>query len=382
MSQPALPPHNYHWRIWLLVIVLFFGFLYLIKSILLPFVVGILTAYFLDPAADKLEKWGASRALATTTITVGFFVTAALVFILIVPVVFGQLSGLLSSLPQYVEQWQAQYGPQLQEWVAHIGPEQFDAVKSSINNISGTLLGMVGNFLSGLLQSGFAVVNLLSLIFITPVVAFYLLKDWDRIIAKIDHLLPREFAPVVRQQIAEVDSTLAGFIRGQTNVCLFLATFYAIGLSLTGLKFGIIIGIITGFFAILPYVGIAFGLTLGISVAFFQFTDHYSVLYVLFVFMIGQFIEGNFITPRLVGEKVGLHPVWIIFGMLAGATLFGFVGILIAVPITAVIGVFVRFIIKQYLDSKLYHGAHPARMKALPPPAPASPPPATQGTPK
>jgi predicted PurR-regulated permease PerM len=232
------------------------------------------------------------------------------------------------------------------------------------------------------MQSSFAVVNLLSLIFITPVVAFYLLKDWDRIITKIDHLLPREFAPVVRQQIAEVDSTLAGFIRGQTNVCLFLATFYAIGLSLTGLKFGIIIGIITGFFAILPYVGIAFGLTLGISVAFFQFTDHYSVLYVLFVFMIGQFIEGNFITPRLVGEKVGLHPVWIIFGMLAGATLFGFVGILIAVPITAVIGVFVRFIIKQYLDSKLYHGAHPAGMKALPPAAPASPAPATQGTPK
>lgn len=374
---------NSHWRIWLVVIALLFGFIFLIKSILLPFVVGILTAYFLDPAADKLEKWGASRAMATTIITIGFFVSVVLVLVLIVPVVLDQLSGLLSSLPQYVDEWQLRYGAQLQEWIDHIGPEQFAAVKSSISNISGTLLGMIGNFLGSVLQSGFAVVNLLSLIFITPVVAFYLLKDWDHITARIDLLLPRRYAPVIREQIEAVDNTLAGFIRGQTNVCLFLATFYSIGLSLTGVKFGIIIGIITGFLAILPYVGIAFGFTLGISVAFFQFADSHDILYVVLVFVLGQIIEGNFVTPRLVGEKVGLHPVWIIFGMLAGAALFGFVGILIAVPISAVIGVFVRFILKRYLASDLYHsGLVTPPIKALPAAAPAAPPPAPSQEPK
>lgn len=370
MTQLSLLSNRYHWRFWLLTLLFFFGFIYLIKSILLPFVVGILTAYFLDPAADKLEKWGASRTVATSIITISFFVIVVLIFLLVAPVVFEQLSGLLTSLPGYVEQWQAQYGVQLQEWMRHIGPEQFAAVKSSISNISGTLLGLVGGFLTGLLQSGFAVVNLLSLIFITPVVAFYLLKDWDHITAKVDTLLPRPYAPIIREQIDAVDATLAGFIRGQTNVCLFLATFYSIGLSLTGLNFGIIIGILSGFLAILPYVGLAFGFTLGIAVAFFQFPDHESVLYVAAVFGIGQVIESNFVAPKLVGDKVGLHPVWIIFGMLAGGALFGFVGILLAVPITAIIGVFVRFALKHYLTSDLYHGGPAAQpLKALPPSA-------------
>ncbi len=368
MSTASVVRGSLQWRWWLLLTILFFGFLFLIKSILLPFVVGILTAYFLDPAADKLEKWGASRALATAIITLCFFVSVALVFILIVPLVVDQLSGLLLALPAYAAEWQATYAPQIQAIISHIGPEQFDAFKSAITNFSGTALSVVGKFLAEILQSGMAIVNLLSLIFITPVVSFYLLKDWDRIVAKVDALLPRQHADTIREQIAEIDRTLAGFIRGQTNVCLFLAAFYAIGLSLTGLKFGLVIGILTGFMAIIPFAGIIFGFVLGVSVALFQFDDMTSVAAVVAVFLLGQFIEGNFVTPKLVGDKVRLHPVWIIFGMLAGAALFGLVGVFLAVPVSAVIGVLVRFAVKQYLTSELY--APKSQISSSTPPSP------------
>jgi predicted PurR-regulated permease PerM len=372
MTQASVSQKQYPWRLWLIVTLVFFGFLFLIKSILLPFVVGILTAYFLDPAADRLEKWGASRALATAIITLCFFVSVAMIFVLIVPLVVEQLSGLLMAIPGYVAEWQMKYAPQIQELISHIGPEQFEAFKATISNVSGTLLSVVGTFMAGLLQSGMAIVNLLSLFFITPVVSFYLLKDWDKIVARVDTLLPRDYAATIREQIVEIDKTLAGFIRGQTNVCLFLSTFYAIGLSLAGLKFGLVIGIMTGMLAIIPYAGIIFGFVLGVGVALFQFDDMASVAFVIGVFMVGQFIEGNFVTPKLVGEKVRLHPVWIIFGMLAGAALFGMVGVLIAVPVSAVIGVLVRFTVKRYMQSEYYHGTAP-RILSVPAHTPPKP---------
>ncbi len=336
---------------------LFFVFLFLIRSILLPFVLGIMVAYFLDPAADKLQRNGFSRGIATTILTGLFFFTLTLLALIIVPVIANQFSGLVSALPDYIVAFEHSYGEQIKERLGGLGAEQMEHIKTAINNISGTAIKLGGDLVANVFLSGMALINLLSLVLITPIVAFYILRDWDYIIERIDSLLPLKYAHTIREQMTIIDATLAGFIRGQINVCLLLGTYYAIGLSLAGLKFGIVIGLATGFLVIFPYVGLMLGMSIGLGVAFFQFDDIQSVLIVLAVFVTGQIVEGYFITPKLVGEKVGLHPVWIIFGMLAGAALFGFVGILLAIPITAIIGVLTRFAIKQYQASSYYNDA-------------------------
>jgi len=347
------------WLFWLAIILTILVFLFLIRSILLPFVLGIFTAYFLDPAADKLEKWGLSRGLSTLLITAGFFVSMVMLSILIVPVITSQLSGLIMAAPSFVNDFEVKYGTILSEKLGSYSIVDLSQIKDATTNISGVLIKFTGDFISGLLLSGMAIVNLLSLILITPIVAFYLLRDWDRIIARLDSYLPRSQATVIRQQLHIIDRTLAGFLRGQLNVCLILGTYYAIGLSLAGLKFGMLIGLATGMLVIFPYVGLMLGMGTGLACAFFQFSTMEPVLTVLAVFVLGQIVEGYFITPKLVGEKVGLHPVWIIFGMLSGAALFGFVGILLAVPVTAVIGVLIRFALDRYLHSHYYQDPTP-----------------------
>ncbi len=341
---------------WIAVTLAFFVFLFLIRSILLPFVLGIFIAYILDPVADRLEKSGLSRGVATTLLTVGFFLALLLLLLLIVPVLVNQFSGLIAALPGYIHDFEEKYEPDLVEWLGALPAETVTNIKSGIADFSGVMIRVAGEFATNLFQSGFAFVQILSLILITPIVAFYLLHDWDGIKARTDRLLPRPHADTIREQLFIIDRTLAGFLRGQINVCLLLGIFYAIGLSLVGLKFGIVIGFATGLLAIFPYVGLMLGMATGLGVAFFQFGASMEIVAVLAVFVIGQIIEGNFVTPKLVGDKVGLHPLWIIFGMLAGAALFGFVGVLLAVPATAVIGVLIRFAIGRYLQSSYYHG--------------------------
>jgi predicted PurR-regulated permease PerM len=340
---------------WLGIGLLFFVFVYLIRGVLLPFVLGALIAYFLDPAADKLEKWKFSRNLATVTITLSFFTIIALVSLLVIPTIFSQFSGLIADLPTYLSEVEIKYEAQLLSWLGTLPETYMESIKNAASNFSGVMIKFAGDMAGGLFQSGVAIINILSLILITPVVAFYLLRDWDIIKLRFFSLLPRKHEIIIREQLMLIDSTLAGFIRGQINVCLLLGGFYAIGLSLAGLKFGILIGIATGLLVILPYVGLMFGMCIGLTVAFFQFGTWGGMLPILMVFIAGQILEGNFVTPKLVGEKVGLHPVWIIFGLLAGAALFGFVGVLIAVPVTAVIGVLIRFALSHYLHSSYYN---------------------------
>ncbi len=349
------------WLFWLGIGLMFFVFLFLIRSILLPFVLGILTAYFLDPAIDKLEQKRLSRSLATFLVTAAFFLTVTFAIILITPLIADQLSGLLAVLPEYVAAFNHTYGEQFSRLLGGLPPEQVEGIRQAAANISSSMFKWLGDFVAGIFQSGLIVVNLLSLVLITPVVAFYLLRDWDGIVARIHNLLPRPHEAVIRQQLAIIDDTLAGFIRGQLNVCLLLGTYYAIGLSIVGLKFGIVIGLVTGLLVIVPYVGFLVGMVLGLCVAFFQFGDYNYIIATLCVFLGGQVIEGYFLTPKLVGEKIGLHPVWIIFGMLAGGALFGFVGVLLAVPVTAVAGVLIRFATERYLQSSYYHGERLAR---------------------
>ncbi len=347
---------NRRWLFWMTIGILFFVFLFLIRSILLPFVLGVLTAFFLDPAIDWLEKRKLSRNMATLAVTVLFFIGVSTFILLVAPLVANQVSGLIAAMPEYIAAMNHQYGEQFSKLMGGLPPEQVESVKQAISDFSGEMFRMLGNFLAGIFQSGMVVVNLLSLVLITPVVAFYMSRDWDMIVEKIDRLLPRAHAATIREQLAVIDDTLAGFIRGQINVCMLLGLYYTIGLTLVGLKFGIVIGMLTGLLVIIPYVGFLFGMMLGLGIAFFQFDTLTPVLAVLGVFLGGQVLEGYFLTPKLVGEKVGLHPVWIIFGMLAGAALFGFVGVLLAIPVSAVIGVLIRFSIARYLESSYYRG--------------------------
>jgi predicted PurR-regulated permease PerM len=236
-----------------------------------------------------------------------------------------------------------------------------------------TAIGWLGRGVGDVARGGIAIANLLSLIFITPVVTFYMLRDWDRLIAHIDSLLPREYAATVREQAKAIDHTLAGFARGQASVCLVLAAYYASGLMLVGLPFGLVVGLAAGLLTFIPYLGAATGFVVGMAIALANFDSWTAIIAVAIVFAIGQVIESNVLTPRLVGNRVGLHPVWVIFALLAGGALFGFVGILLAVPSAAAIGVLVRFATGRYMESPVYLG-RPAMPPIGHPADPSGPP--------
>ena len=219
-------------------------------------------------------------------------------------------------------------------------------LKTSVRN--------VGKILKSLMSNGFALINLISLLLIMPVVTFYMLRDWDDFVKKFESLLPKKSKKGIMEGFKEIDKIIAGFIRGQLSVCLILGLFYSVGLKLVGLELGLLVGFIAGIISFIPYVGSITGFILGCVLAFAQYGDISHVLYVIAVFMLGQFIEGNFLTPKLVGESVGLHPVWVMFALLAGGVLLGFLGLMLAVPLAAIIGVLVRYGIKKYKQSSLY----------------------------
>ena len=277
------------------------------------------------------------------------------IVVLIVPLLYDQFISMIHKTPEYVHMFNEKVLPSFASVIDTLDPDALDKAKMALSNVSVYMFQFFAKMAGNIWNSGIAIVNLLSLIFITPIVTFYMLRDWDKIIKKINGWLPPKHASVIQEQVLLIDCTLSGYIRGQTNVCLLLGTFYAIGLTAVGLDFGFFIGMATGILSFIPYVGMLFGFTIGMIIAFFQFgVDWTSIVMVASIFVIGQFIEGNFITPKLVGDKVGLHPVWIMFGMLAGAAIFGLTGILLAVPVTAVLGVLVRFFLNQYLKSPFY----------------------------
>lgn len=345
---------------WAGAILVAFILLYVLRSVLLPFVAGMAIAYLLDPIADRLERHGLGRTFATLIITVVFCGLVALALVLILPVLAEQIVGFFGRVPGYLDQLRDNLMPWLQEIAARFGINLKTDVKDALNGKAGEAVNVVEKLLLGLLGGGQAVFDMLSVAVITPVVAFYLLRDWDRMVARLDDLLPRRQAPTIRRLAQEVDKVLAGFVRGQMMVCLALGTIYGGGLTLVGVEFGLAIGMVAGIASFIPYVGSILGFVSAMLVALVQFwPDWIPVALVVTVFGVGQFLEGNVLTPKLVGDRIGLHPVWIMFGLLAGGALFGFVGLLIAVPVCAVIGVLVRFGIGRYRESYLYHGTLP-----------------------
>lgn len=343
-------------RFWLGGMLVFLIAVYLLRSVLLPFVAGMAVAYLLDPICDRLENWGLSRTLATVLVTVVFLIVLVISLLLLVPALAGQIAHFLERAPDYIEALRGQVTKLLAMIESRVDPAMVERIQAAIAGSTDQLATWLTGLLGRLVTGGVAFANLLSLAVITPVVAFYLLRDWDRIVARMDTWLPRDHADVIREQVRAVDETLAGFLRGQGAVCLLLAVFYALGLTIAGLDFGLVVGLIAGLLSFIPYVGSIVGLLLSVGLAVFQFDNWGSVAIIAGIFFAGQMLEGNLLTPKLVGEKVGLHPVWVIFGILAGGALFGFVGVLLAVPVAAIAGVGVRFGLDRYLDSTYYHG--------------------------
>jgi predicted PurR-regulated permease PerM len=343
-------------RFWLILLAVTLICVYLLRSVLLPFVAGMAVAYLLDPICDRLEKWKLSRTWATSIVTVCFILICILVLLLVIPAVVSQIATLIERAPDYLAAIQREVAALVEVLRDRIDAGTEEKIRSVLGGSADKVFAWATEVLGGIISGGVAFFNFIALMVITPVVAFYLLRDWDRMVAKADDWLPRKHQQTIRRLATEVDETLAGFLRGQGMVCLSLAVFYAAGLTLAGLDFGLVVGLIAGFLSFIPYVGSLVGLVLSVGLALAQFDNLLSVGIVAVVFFIGQAIEGNVLTPKLVGEKVGLHPVWVMFALLAGGALFGFVGVLLAVPVAAIVGVGVRFALSQYRLSAYYTG--------------------------
>ena len=319
---------------------------------ILPFVVGGALAYFLDPVADRLETWGLGRLLATIVISVFGILTFVLLALLVVPSLVAQAIQLVDSAPTFAQNFQTFLTERFPSLM-----DQDSILRQSLSTLGQTVQERGGELINAVFSSAMGVFNVALLIVIVPVVAFYLLYDWDRMVAAVDNLLPRDHAPTIRAIARDIDRTLASFVRGQGTVCLILGGFYAIALMIIGLQFGLVIGVTAGLLTFIPYVGALVGGILSIGLAFFQFWGEWWMIgAVAAVFFFGQFVEGNVLSPNLVGQSVGLHPVWLIFALSAFGSMFGFVGMLVAVPVAAVIGVVVRFFIDRYREGLLYQG--------------------------
>lgn len=330
----------------------FLVLLWLLGNVLLPFLVGGAIAYFLDPVADRLERLGLSRVAATATISLAVLLIAVLLVLAVIPTLVQQLTGLINAAPAIAAR--------LQSFLIERFPELTDStsvVRQTLAQIAAGIQSKGGQLAETILSSAMGIVSAIVFIVVVPVVAFYMLLDWDHMVARVDSLLPRDHAPVIRRLGAEINEVLAGFVRGQLSVCLILGAYYSIALMLAGLQFGLVVGAIAGAITFIPYVGAIIGGVLAVGLALFQFWgDWLSIGIVAAIFAAGQFIEGNILTPKLVGGSVGLHPIWLLFALSAFGSLFGFVGMLVAVPVAAAIGVFVRFGIAQYQSSLLYRG--------------------------
>lgn len=331
---------------------LFVWILYLAKPILMPFICSLVVAYFLDPLVDFLQKkYGLSRLNATTAIMGGFFLLLILLGMALVPVIYVQLHSLIEALPDYAASTIGVLYPKI-VMIANKMGINFESNFSNFaekQGLSETALNFLNNVLNNTLSSSITIINILSLVFITPVLVFYFLKDWDILVERIDNYLPQAASMQIRKVAKDIDKTLSGYVRGQFNVCCILVILYSSLLSLTGINFGFLIGCLTGLFAFIPYVGLIGGIVVAVIVSLFQWGwDFSNIAAVLMVFIFGHLLESNFLTPKLIGKKIGLHPVWIIFGLFFFGVIFGFIGVLIAIPLTAACGVIAKHFALEY----------------------------------
>ena len=338
---------------WSAGLVALIAFVWLLGGTLMPFLVGMGIAYFLDPLVDKLEALRLPRAIATAFISIGAVLIIVLALLTLLPELQRQIVNLITALPDYFAIAQTL----LNEHLPNLAKES-PLLERGIAQITARLESSGDDLIGVILSSAFGIIDILIFMVITPVVAFYMLLDWDNMVAKIDSWLPRDHRADIRGLALEMDRVLAGFVRGQLSVCAILGGFYAVTLALVGLQFGLVVGLVAGLLSFIPYVGATIGGVLAIGLALFQFWGEPQwIIAVAAIFVIGQTAEGNILTPKLVGGSVGLHPVWLMFSLSAFGALAGFTGLLLAVPMAACIGVVSRFAIGRYLQGRLYQGA-------------------------
>jgi predicted PurR-regulated permease PerM len=330
----------------------------LLHGALLPFVAGMVLAYLLHPVVSHVERLGIGRLLATLAVMVFAVGTIAVLLVLTVPTIISELSYFAESLPAYLKRLQTLTTDPSRPWLSKIVGEGLGEAERSFGDLTSVAADWLGTFLHSIWSGGQALISIASLTVVAPIVACYLIYDWNRMIAAIDHWVPPVYRGTVRTLASEIDDTIRGFVRGQSLLCLALAAFYALALSLIDLKHGVLIGIASGLLSFIPYLGSLTGLVIAMCVAIAQFWPNWmSVFLVLAVFFVGQSLADYVLAPYLVGRRVHLNPVWMMFALFACGYLFGFVGLLIAGPLAAAIGVLVRFALRQYYASPLYAGS-------------------------
>lgn len=350
---------------WLAIIAAAVALLYLLAPVLTPFMAAALLAYMGDPVVDRLERWRLSRTWAVVVVFTVLSLLFLLLLFILVPLLERQFALLASKLPAYID-WLQQKG--LPAAGARLGFDLGDFDLASLKElVAGQLKGVGGiaaTLWKAVTHSGLTLLGWLANLLLIPVVTFYLLRDWDLLLQRIHMLLPRPFEAVVVRLARESDEVLGSFFRGQLLVMLSLATVYSIGLWIVGLDLALLIGMIAGLVSFVPYLGFIIGILMAGIAAVMQFHEALPLLYVAIVFMVGQALEGMVLTPWLVGEKIGLHPVAVIFAVLAGGQLFGFFGVLLALPVAAVIVVVLRYLVERYMGSELY--VEPKKKRAAP----------------
>lgn len=352
----------FHFVVWAVILTAFVLFLRAVEPILLPFVLGILVAYLMDPLANRLQRMGMNRSVATALITFIMFALLVGLITYLAPILYQQVVQIVSHAPAQLKDMEEalrdELGPVLNSLNKMTGGKEPDAIPTDTGELVERGLSSLTLLTTHLFSSGAALVNIVALLLITPIVCFYLIRDWPTMVRKVDSLLPLAYAPTIRQQLYIINRTLAAYLRGQLVVMLIMSVFYVVGLTAAGLHFSLLLGVLAGCIVIIPYIGSFISVGLGLMVAYAQFegmnTDFWIVVG---VYGVGQFLESQILTPKIIGDRVGLHPLWMLFGMLAGAVLLGLAGVLLAVPLTAVIGVLVKFAVSRYLNSGLYSEA-------------------------
>ncbi|NBT85169.1 MAG: AI-2E family transporter [Alphaproteobacteria bacterium] len=340
--------------IWTIIGVIITYLVQSISGILSPFVAGFIGAYILNRPVQKLEKYKITRNIAAALVILTLLVVIGLIVVVALPYLQNELIILAQSIPSFAQRIFHSLHPLLSGISEKLGTTvEVSSLSHELSRYTGDILQWSLQALINLLSNGMVLANLLSLIVLTPVITFYLLKDWPNLIQFIDGLLPKSYASSIRHTAKKIDIMLSDFAKGQTVVCLILMVLYATALSFTGLNQSVFVGILTGFFAFIPFIGMLIGCLVSLSIAFNQFTDWPSILSVASVFVIVPLIEANFLTPRFIGGKIGLHPVWILFALLAGGNWFGFVGILFALPIAAIIGILTRLTFHYNVSSEM-----------------------------
>ena len=342
------------WWWWAAVLAAVLVLVYELSGVMLPFAVGMAAAYFLDPMADQLERRKLSRTSATLVITLIFFAVIAGLALLVIPVIDAQVVEFAEHVPVYEQAVERSLGPLVRKLMAHLSRGDIDHLRAAVGEHAGTIASYALDVVGGVLRHGLALIDLLSLLFVTPIVTFYMLRDWDRLVAQVDSWLPRAHVRAIRTACGEIDQTLAAYVRGQALVCVILAGYYGLALTIAGVDLGLVIGAAAGLLSFVPYLGVLSGLVAAMGMAYAGTGDWHLPATAAAIFAAGHLMESNFLTPRLVGDRIGLHPLWVLFALLAGGELVGMLGIVLAVPVAAIIGVVVRHALARYLTSPLY----------------------------